>query len=62
MNIDLTETRKKTVPISQYIDSLKQPFKEEFVARKHSYILNQYAIAGIKKFADKYLIVAFSAE
>lgn len=62
MNVNPSEIRKKTVSISQYIESLKQPFKEKFVARKHSYTLNQEAIAGIKKFANKYLIVAFSAE
>ncbi|MDH7477070.1 MAG: thioredoxin family protein [Candidatus Bathyarchaeota archaeon] len=62
MNIDLTETRKRTVSINQYIDSLKHPFKEKFLARKYTYTLNQKAIAEIKKFADKYFMVAFSAE
>ncbi|MEM3696582.1 MAG: thioredoxin family protein [Candidatus Bathyarchaeia archaeon] len=62
MIIDLKETRKRTVPVNQYIDSLKQTFKEKFLARKHTYKLNQEAINRIKEFADKYLIVAFSAE
>jgi thiol-disulfide isomerase/thioredoxin len=62
MNIDLAETRKRTMPVSQYIDSLERPFKEMFLSRKNTYKLNQEAIAKIKKFADKYFIVAFSAE
>ncbi|MGB9756619.1 MAG: TlpA family protein disulfide reductase, partial [Candidatus Bathyarchaeales archaeon] len=44
------------------MESLKQPFKEKFLTRKHTYEPKQEAIAAIKKFADKYLIVAFSAE
>jgi thiol-disulfide isomerase/thioredoxin len=62
MNIDLKETRKRTVLIGQYVNNLKQPFKEKFLARKHTYKLNQEAITRIKEFADKYFIVAFSAE
>jgi thiol-disulfide isomerase/thioredoxin len=62
MNIDLTETRKRTLSINQYIDSLKHPFKEKFLARKHAYKLNQEVTTRIKEFADKYFIVAFSAE
>ncbi|MGQ9506578.1 MAG: thioredoxin family protein [Candidatus Bathycorpusculaceae bacterium] len=62
MNIDLTEIRKRTVPVNYYIDSLKQPFKEKFLAKKHTYKINQDAINRIKEFAEKYLIVAFSAE
>jgi thiol-disulfide isomerase/thioredoxin len=62
MNINLSEIRKKTVSASKYIDSLKSPFREKFLTRKHTYKLNQEAIANIKEFADKYLIVAFSAE
>jgi thiol-disulfide isomerase/thioredoxin len=62
MNINLSEIRKKTVSASKYVDSLKSPFREKFLTRKHAYKLNQKAIGNIKKFADKYLIVAFSAE
>jgi thiol-disulfide isomerase/thioredoxin len=62
MNINLKETRKRTVSISQYIDNLKQPFREKFLARKHTYKLNREAITRIKEFADKYFMVAFSAE
>jgi thiol-disulfide isomerase/thioredoxin len=62
MDINLSEIRKRTVSASEYLDSLKSPFREKFLTRKHTYKLNQEAIANIKEFADKYLIVAFSAE
>jgi len=62
MNIDLSEIRKKTVSVNQYIDSLEQPFKEKFLMRKQTYQLRHDIINQLKKFAEKYLVVAFSAE
>lgn len=62
MNISLSEIKKKTVSVSQYIDSLKQPFSEKFLTRKQTYQLKREAINQLKKFADKYTVVAFSAE
>jgi thiol-disulfide isomerase/thioredoxin len=62
MNIDLSKIRKRTVSVSQYIESLKQPFRDKFLTRKQTYQLKQEAINQLKKFADKYIVVAFSAE
>ena len=62
MNINFSEIRKRTVSVSQYIHGLKQPSQEKFLARKHTYQLKQEAINQLKRFANKYLIVAFSAE
>ena len=62
MNIDLSEIRKKTVPVSQYIESLKQPFCDKFLTKKQTYQLKQEAINQLKKSADKYIVIAFSAE
>ena len=62
MNINLSEIREKTVSVSQYIEGLSQPFQEKFLARKQAYQLKIDAVRHLKKFADKYLIVAFSAE
>ncbi|MEM3622647.1 MAG: thioredoxin family protein [Candidatus Bathyarchaeia archaeon] len=62
MRINLSEIRKRTVSASKYIDSLKSSFREKFLTRKHTYKLNQEAIAGLKEIAEKYFIVAFSAE
>jgi len=62
MNISLSEIKKKTVSVSQYIDSLKQPFSEKFLTRKQTYQLKQEPVNQLKKFADKYTVVAFSAE
>jgi len=62
MNSNLSEIRKKTVSVEQYLDSLEEPFRERFLTRKQTYTLNQEAISQLKKVADKYVIVAFSAE
>lgn len=62
MNSNLSDVRKRTVSVSQYIESLKQPFREKFLARKQTYQLKQEAIKQVKKFADEYMVVAFSAE
>ena len=62
MSINLAEVRKKTVSVEQYLDSLEEPFRERFLTRKQTYTLNQEAVNQLKKVADKYVIVAFSAE
>ncbi|MGQ9743465.1 MAG: TlpA family protein disulfide reductase [Candidatus Bathycorpusculaceae bacterium] len=62
MKINLLEVRKKTVSVSQYLDNVKQPFREKFSTRKQTYKMKQEAVNQLKRFAEKYLIVAFSAE
>jgi len=62
MSANLSEIKKKAVSVNQYIDSLKQPFSEKFLTRKQTYQLKREAINQLKKFASKYVIVAFSAE
>ncbi len=62
MNINLSEIKKKTVSVNQYIDNLKQPFRNRFLKRKQTYQLEQETINQLKKFAEKIIIVIFSAE
>ncbi|RLI42660.1 hypothetical protein DRO59_03480 [Candidatus Bathyarchaeota archaeon] len=62
MVTNLLEIQKKTIPVNQYIASLKQPFREKFLMRKRTYQLKLKTIERLKKFADNYMIVAFSAE
>lgn len=62
VKVNLSEVRRKTVSVSQYISSLKQPFSEKFLTRKQTHQLKQETIRQLKKFADKYVIIAFSAE
>jgi len=62
MNINLSEVRKKTVSASQYMHGLKHPFKEKFVTRKQTYQLKKETVNQLRKFANNYYIVAFSAE
>ncbi|HVP92396.1 MAG TPA: thioredoxin family protein [Acidobacteriota bacterium] len=62
MNVDLSEIREKTVSVSQYMKSLAQPFQEKFLARKQTYQLKTEAINQLKKLANEYMIIVFSAE
>jgi thiol-disulfide isomerase/thioredoxin len=62
MNINLSEIREKTVSVSQYIESLTQPFQEKFLTRKQTYHLKPEVVNQLEKFANKYVIVVFSAE
>lgn len=61
MDVDLSEIRKRTVSIGQYIDGLEEPFKESFVARKQTYQLHKETVDQLKQFAHSYMVVAFSA-
>jgi len=60
--VDLEEIRRKTVSIADYISSMSNPFREKFLNRKESYQPNHEAIAKLKKEANKYSVVVFSAE
>ena len=48
--------------MEQYLDSLEEPFRERFLTRKQTYTLNQEAVNQLKKVANNYVIVVFSAE
>jgi len=60
--IDLDEIRRKTVSVNEYLSGIESSHKEKFLARKESYQLNRDAVDKLKKIADKYTIVVFSAE
>ena len=62
MAINLSEIRKKTVSVEQYLDSLEEPFREKFLTRKQTYTLNQEAVNQLTKYAEGCMVVAFSAE
>ena len=62
MNINLSEIREKTVSVSQYIEGLARPFQEKFLIRKQTYLLKTETINQLKKFANKSVIIVFSAE
>ncbi|MBX5328533.1 MAG: thioredoxin family protein [Candidatus Bathyarchaeota archaeon] len=62
MDIKLAEIRKRTISVNEYLDSLGEPFREKFFTRKRTYRLNQEMIIQLKKFADNFVVVAFSAE
>ena len=61
MNISISKIRKKTVSVNQYTESLNEPFREKFLRRKQTYKLKKEAINQLKKYSDKYVVVAFSA-
>jgi hypothetical protein len=62
MTLNFPEIMKKTIPVGKYIDSMEQPFREKFLIRKQTYLLNREAVNRLKRFANKCVIVAFSAE
>jgi thiol:disulfide interchange protein len=62
MNINLSDVWKRTVSVKEYLDSLGEPFRERFLERKQTRTRNQLALDQLRKFADSYVIVAFSAE
>jgi hypothetical protein len=61
MDIDLSEIRKKTASVDQYIDGLEQPLKEKFLTRKQTYELRPEAVDQLGKVAGKYVAIVFSA-
>jgi hypothetical protein len=61
MNIDLSDIRKKTVSVGEYIDSLEQPFKERFLTKKQAYKLKPEAVDQLRRFAEKFVVIVFSA-
>jgi len=60
--VDLEEIRRKTVSVDDYISSLSGSFREKFLDRKESYQPNREAVEKLKKKANKYMVVVFSAE
>ena len=60
--IALDEIRRKTVSVDEYLSSMESPFKEKFLARRESYQLNKKAVDELRRIANRYTIVVFSAE
>jgi thiol-disulfide isomerase/thioredoxin len=60
--IDLDEIRRKIVSVDEYLSAIESPYKERFLARKESYQLNQNAVNKLKRMADEYVVMVFSAE
>jgi len=59
--VAIPEIRKKTVTAKEYINSLEQPFKEGFLARKRTYQLHTETVKQLKELKERYEVVAFSA-
>jgi thiol-disulfide isomerase/thioredoxin len=62
MKIDMEEIRKKTLPVNQYIANINEPFSERFLERKKAYQMNVKTLNKLKRLANNYVVVAFSAE
>lgn len=60
--VNLEEIRWKTVSVGDYISSMANPFRENFLERKESYQPNHKAIEKLKKEANNHTVVVFSAE
>jgi thiol-disulfide isomerase/thioredoxin len=61
MRVNLTEVRKRTATAKEYIESLEQPFRQNFLNRKQTYQLDTEALNQLKRIAGKHVIIAFSA-
>lgn len=61
MFFDLSIIRDKTVSIADYMKSLEEPFKGEFLARKKTYEINQETVSPLKECAENYVVIVFSA-
>jgi thiol-disulfide isomerase/thioredoxin len=61
MKIDLSEIRKWTASVDQYINGLEQPFKEKYLTRKRTYKLQPKTVDQLRKLADRYVVIVFSA-
>ena len=61
MLLDMSEIRRKTVSVTDYISNIEEPFREKFLTRKQTYQPNQEAMSQLREYADKYVIIAFSA-
>jgi hypothetical protein len=61
MILNLEEIREKTVPATDYINSLEELFREKFLARKQAYKVNQEAVRQLKESAGNYVLIVFSA-
>ncbi len=60
--VDLKEIRWKTVSVDDYISSISKRFIEKFLERKENYQPNHEALERLKKEANNYMVVVFSAE
>ena len=61
MLLDLSEIRRKTVSVTDYMNSLEEPFKEKFLNRRQTYQPDQEAMIRLKESAGKYVIIVFSS-
>ncbi len=60
--VNVETMMKRTVSVDDYIDEMKQPFKERFMDREKTYKLNETAVQKLRSYAKDVVIVVFSAE
>lgn len=61
MRVNLSDVRKRTVSANEYIESLEQPFRQNFLSQKQTYQLNTEALNQLRRIMEKHVIIAFSA-
>lgn len=59
--MDLSEIRTSAATVDEYIDSLKEPFKEKFLARMQTYQLQMQLVDQLKTRTNDFMILVFSA-
>jgi thiol-disulfide isomerase/thioredoxin len=61
MNVDLSQIRRKTASVIDYVDGVEEQFREKFLERKRTYQLHQETVNQLRKYAGRYVVIAFSA-
>jgi hypothetical protein len=59
--VDLSEIRRRAVKVDEYIDSLKEPFKEKFLVHMQTYQLQMQLVDQLKTRANDFMMLVFSA-
>lgn len=62
MKVNLAEIRSKTVTVKDYMGKLEGEFRGRFITRKRNYPLKKEVTDRLRQLAQKYFVVAFSAE
>ncbi len=62
MKINPSEIENRTISISQYMNGLKEPFRDKFLTAKQEYPLKNETLKTLKEYARNHFLVIFSAE
>ncbi len=62
MKINPSEIENRTISITQYMNTLKGPFREKFLTARQEYPLKNETLKTLEQYACSHFLVIFSAE